>query len=95
MSKIDELAHSFAVRQWGKPVPHTVHEYETMLKEFCKEVMALPLASRLNEEEKERIRKVYYDAENRMAICHYNAYPSACQVMRAIFGADFFKEERK
>lgn len=55
-------------------------------------LMQLPLASRLTAEEKERVRKIYYDAERGVVNGHYDVYPDACEVMRVIFGKDFFKE---
>lgn len=55
-------------------------------------LMSLPLASRLTAEEKERVRKIYYDAERGEENGHYDVYPDPCEVMRVIFGKDFFKE---
>lgn len=55
-------------------------------------LMSLPLASRLTAEEKERVRKIYYDAEHGEVNGHYDVYPDPCEVMRVIFGSDFFKE---
>lgn len=51
-----------------------------------------PLAQRLTAEEKERVRKIYYDAERGEVNSHYDVYPDPCEVLRVIFGADFFKE---
>ena len=56
-------------------------------------IMQLPLCDRLTAEEKERMRKIYYDAERGEVNGHYDVYPDPCGVMRVIFGADFFKEE--
>lgn len=55
--------------------------------------MQLPLCDRLTAEEKERMRKIYYDAERGEVNGHYDVYPDPCEVMRVIFGKDFFKEE--
>ena len=56
-------------------------------------IMQLPLCDRLTAEEKERVRKIYYDAERGEVNDHYDVYPDPCEVMRVIFGKDFFKEE--
>lgn len=50
------------------------------------------LSQRLTAEEKERVRKIYYDAERGEVNGHYDVYPDPCEVMRVIFGKDFFKE---
>lgn len=55
-------------------------------------IMQLPLCDRLTAEEKERVRKIYYDAERGEVNGHYDVYPDPCEVMRVIFGKDFFKE---
>lgn len=55
-------------------------------------LFAKPLSQRLTAEEKERVRKIYYDAERGEVNGHYDVYPDPCEVMRAIFGSDFFKE---
>ena len=55
-------------------------------------IMQLPLCDRLTAEEKERMRKIYYDAERGEVNGHYDVYPDPCEVMRVIFGKDFFKE---
>lgn len=55
----------------------------------------LPISERLTSEEKERVRKIYYDAERGEVNGHYDVYPDPCEVMRVIFGKDFFKEERE
>lgn len=55
-------------------------------------IMQLPLCDRLTAEEKERMRKIYYDAERGEVNGHYDVYPDPCEVMRVIFGSDFFKE---
>lgn len=56
-------------------------------------IMQLPLCDRMTDEEKERMRKIYYDAERGEVNGHYDVYPDPCEVMRVIFGKDFFKEE--
>lgn len=56
-------------------------------------IMQLPLCDRLTAEEKERMRNIYYDAERGEVNGHYDVYPDPCEVMRVIFGKDFFKEE--
>lgn len=55
-------------------------------------IMQLPLCDRMTAEEKERMRKIYYDAERGEMNGHYDVYPDPCEVMRVIFGSDFFKE---
>lgn len=55
-------------------------------------IMQLPLCDRMTAEEKERVRKIYYDAERGVVNGHYDVYPDPCEVMRVIFGKDFFKE---
>lgn len=52
----------------------------------------LPLSDRLTAEEKERVRKIYYDAERGEVNGHYDVYPDPCEVLRVMFGSDFFKE---
>lgn len=66
--------------------------YEDGFKAGANYVYGLTLASRLTAEEKERVRKIYYDAERGEVNGHYDVYPDPCEVMRVIFGADFFKE---
>lgn len=56
-------------------------------------IMQLPLCDRLTAKEKERMRKIYYDAERGEVNGHYDVYPDPCEVMRVIFGKDFFKDE--
>lgn len=55
-------------------------------------IMQLPLCDRLTAEDKERVRKIYYDAERGEVNGHYDVYPDPCEFMRVIFGKDFFKE---
>lgn len=56
-------------------------------------IMQLPLCDRLTAKEKDRMRKIYYDAERGEVNGHYDVYPDPCEVMRVIFGKDFFKDE--
>lgn len=92
MKKIYELAHQFAIRQWGKPRRNTVSELRSDLAEFGDMVMSLPLASRLTEEEKERIRKEYANTYPLDPDCGV-ANILIQGVLERIFGKDFFKEE--
>lgn len=56
---IEEAAWNFARKQWGKQVPHTIDKIADMLIDFGNEVMAMPLSSRLTDDEKEMVRKAY------------------------------------
>ena len=50
-----------------------------------------PLIDRMTAEEKERVRKIYYDAERGEVNSHYDVYPGPCEIMRVIFGKDFLR----
>lgn len=57
-------------------------------------LMSLPLASRLTAEEKERVRKEYWQAaRDWIGIGDARGYCRTCIALESIFGADFFKEE--
>lgn len=99
MKKIYELAHQFAIRQWGKPRRNTVSEIRSDLAEFGDMVMSLPLASRLTAEEKERVRMIYAECEliemddsPNLPADRITEADAKMQVLESIFGKDFFKE---
>lgn len=73
--------------------PYYEEDMAEMFKGGVEYALLLPLAQRLTAEEKERVRKIYYDAERGEVNGHYDVYPDPCEVLRVIFGADFFKEE--
>ncbi len=96
MSKtIEEAANEYAANWEAKHNIHNPELYGLIVdayKASAERMMSLPLASRLTDEEKERVRKIYYDAERGEVNGHYDVYPDPCEVMRVIFGSDFFKE---
>ena len=96
---IEEAVWNFARKQWGKQVPHTIDKIADLLIDFGNEIRTMPLSSRLNAEEKERVRNMYkrmeLDAQHSDS---YDCIPSsdmedAIEALESIFGADFFKEE--
>ena len=67
-----------------------------MCMAFGNHLMSLPLASRMTEEEKERVRELHYHLNSVLAYCH----PSADKIVEAtmrdlesIFGRELFEEE--
>mgnify|MGYP001308003279 CR=1 FL=1 len=55
-----------------------------------------PLSQRLTAEEKERVRKEYWQAaRDWIGIGDARVYCRTCVALESIFGADFFKEERE
>lgn len=60
---------------------------------FGNHLMQLPLASRMTAEEKERVRKEYWQAaRDWIGIGDARGYCRTCVALESIFGADFFKE---
>lgn len=56
-------------------------------------VYGLPLASRMTEEEKERVRKEYWQAaRDWIGVGDARGYCKTCIALESIFGKDFFKE---
>ncbi len=56
-------------------------------------VMSLPLVSRLTAEEKERVRKEYWQAaRDWIGVGDARGYCKTCIALESIFGSDFFKE---
>ena len=56
-------------------------------------VYGLPLAQRLTAEEKERVRKEYWQAaRDWIGIGDARGYCRTCVALESIFGSDFFKE---
>lgn len=56
-------------------------------------IMSLPLASRLTAEEREKIRKEYWQAAKEwIDVGDARGYCKTCIALESIFGADFFKE---
>lgn len=96
---IEELAKQYAKHQTDEQGYGSMEEckqdvaiYYDDAKEVLSWLFAKPLYNRLTAEEKERVRKIYYDAERGEVNGHYDVYPDPCEVLRVIFGADFFKE---
>lgn len=57
-------------------------------------IFSLPLAQRLTAEEKERVRKEYWQAaKDWIGIGDARGYCRTCIALEEVFGADFFKEE--
>lgn len=57
-------------------------------------IFSLPLASRLNAEEKERVRKEYWETmRDWIGAGDARGYCKTCVALESIFGKDFFKEE--
>lgn len=93
---IEELVYSFAIRQFHKAPINTERDLMCVCSDFANEFFAQPLASRLTAEEKDRVRKEYWRAYSE------SFSPTSCldrqyargryQVLREIFGSDFFKE---
>lgn len=56
-------------------------------------IMSLPLASRLTAEEREKIRKEYWQAaKDWIDVGDARGYCRTCVALESIFGSDFFKE---
>lgn len=56
-------------------------------------IMSLPLASRLTAEEREKIRKEYWQAaKDWIDVGDARGYCKTCIALESIFGSDFFKE---
>lgn len=92
---IEEAAKRFADMKTTKQAGSSVERDRKallMTQFFHYALEELPLSERLTSEEKERVRKIYYDAERGEVNGHYDVYPEPCEVMRVIFGKDFFKE---
>lgn len=92
---IEEVAKRFADMKTTKRAGSSVERDNKallMTQFFHFALEELPLSERLTAEEKERVRKIYYDAERGEVNGHYDIYPDPCEVMRVIFGKDFFKE---
>ncbi len=93
---IEEAAKRFADMKTTKQAGSSVERDKKallMTQFFHYALEELPLSDRLTAEEKERVRKIYYDAERGEVNGHYDVYPDPCEVMRVIFGKDFFKDE--
>lgn len=102
MSKIiEEAAREFAIMQWGKPILHTTGAIESLLIEFASELMKLPLADRLTDAEKEKIKQLHHEAK----LCSQTVdtgtlpdeafglfYLGRLNLLEATFGKEFFKE---
>lgn len=57
-------------------------------------IYGLPLASRMTSEEKERVRKEYWQAaRDWIGVGDARGYCKTCVALESIFGADFFKEK--
>ena len=72
--------------------------YEDGFKDGASHVMSLPLSSRLTDEEKERVRRIY-EADKRLceeakdSVFRWSEiYKGRYKLLESIFGADFFKE---
>lgn len=95
---IEEAAWNFARKQWGKQVPHTIDKIADMLIDFGNEVMAMPLSSRLTDDEKEMVRKAYKamsDYGKKGVECASCANYAARIWAERIFGADMFNEKAR
>ncbi len=97
MKKIYELAHQFAIRQWGKPRRNTVSELRSDLAEFGDMVMSLPLAQRLTAEEKEKIQEQYDEVRiftENIDPCEETSeyYLGQKVVLERIFGKELFEQ---
>lgn len=96
---IEEAANEYAANWEAKHNIHNPELYGLIVdayKESADRIMSLPLASRLTAEEKERVRKEYrraYSESFSPTSCLDRQYARGrYQVLRGIFGADFFKE---
>lgn len=95
---VEELAKAYVESadtwSYGCEENHDITEQmQEPFKAGANHVYGLLLPQRLTAEEKERVRKIYYDAERGVVNGHYDVYPDPCEVMCVIFGKDFFKEE--
>lgn len=96
MSKTPKEIHALAPAFSGE-----LHEDNTIAYHHAKDVLTWlfdrPLADRLTEEEKERIRREYrksYSLSFEQSTCLDRQYARGrCSVLREIFGSEFFKEE--
>lgn len=73
--------------------------YEDGFKAGANYVYGLPLSSRLNAEEKERVRRIHMEfkclyAKHKDSVFKFaEVYKGQYELLESIFGADFFKEE--
>lgn len=89
----EELVYSFAIRQFHKAPINTERDLMCVCSDFANEFLAQPLSSRLTAEEKERVRKGYWQAaRDWIGIGDARGYCRTCVALESIFGADFFKE---
>lgn len=91
---IEELIYDFANRQFHKAPINTARDLMCVCSDFANEFLAQPLVSRLTAEEKERVRKEYWQAaRDWIGIGDARGYCRTCVALESIFGSDFFKEE--
>lgn len=73
--------------------PYYEEDMVEMFKGGAEYALSQPLASRLTAEEKERVRKEYWQAaRDWIGIGDAQGYCRTCVALESIFGADFFKE---
>lgn len=93
---IEEAAKRFADMKTTKQAGSSVERDKKallMTQFFHYALEELPLSSRLTVEEKERVRKEYWQAaRDWIGIGDARGYCRTCVTLESIFGADFFKE---
>ena len=94
---IEEAAREFAdlktIKQAGSSVERDKKAL-LMTQFFHFALEELPLSERLTAEEKERVRKEYWQAaRDWIGIGDARGYCRTCIALESIFGSDFFKEE--
>jgi hypothetical protein len=97
---IEEAARKFATMQWGKTILHTTGAIESLLIEFASELMKLPLADRLTESEKEKIREQYDEVRiftENIDPCEEMSeyYLGQKVVLERIFGKELFERKEE
>lgn len=98
---IEELAKQYAKYQTDEQGYGSMEEWKQDVaiyyddaKEVLSWLFAKPLAQRLTAEEKERVRKEYWQAaRDWIGIGDARGYCRTCVALESIFGSDFFKEE--
>ena len=102
---IEELAKQYAKYQTDEQGYGSMEEWKQDVaiyyddaKEVLSWLFALPLASRLTAEEKERVRRIHMEykwlyAKHKDSVFRWaEVYKGQYELLESIFGSDFFKE---
>ena len=105
---IEEAAREFAEENWTDfracewPKEYVTENLEYAFEEGAAHVLSLPLSQRLTDEEREKMRKMYSEAQSwldeKPTLDGCNSYLRVCAVaiqsrLESIFGKELFGEE--